>query len=103
LLFDDKTKTIQWNEKSVQLTDKQYLLIKTIWTSDKHTAMLEEVDEKVWQSGDEKKPFTDRHTVLTLKNRAQNKLENCAFPYKIITLTNFSTRGISGYKLVCAR
>jgi DNA-binding response OmpR family regulator len=103
LRFDDAKKTICWNRDSVRLTAKQYLFIKIVWANNDHEATLDEIDEKVWQAGDENAPFTERHTIQTLINRAQKKLKNCAFPYTIKTIKDFSTRGISGYKLVCAR
>ncbi|MDR2642639.1 MAG: hypothetical protein LBC74_07585 [Planctomycetaceae bacterium] len=104
LFFETDCRTIRWFENSIRFSKKQYLLIKTLWTSEQHEASLDHLEEQIWHhAGTEKQPFIERHAIFTLIRRAQNQLEKCAFPYKIIPVKNFSTRENKGYKLICAR
>jgi DNA-binding response OmpR family regulator len=103
LTFEADNRTIRWYEKSIRFSKKQYLLIKTLWTGDQHEASLDDIEEQIWHAGTKERPFIERHTIFTLIRRAQIQLKKCAFPYKIISLKNGSTRENKGYKLICAQ
>jgi DNA-binding response OmpR family regulator len=103
IFFDTDCQTICWSEKSIRFSKKQYQLIKTLWTSDQHEALLDHIEEQLWSVGTVKKPFIERHTIFTLIRRAQKKLKKCSFPYEIIPTKDPSTRENQGYKLICAR
>ncbi|MDR3109362.1 MAG: hypothetical protein LBU65_06710 [Planctomycetaceae bacterium] len=119
LSFDDNVRTIRWNCGSVRLSPKPYLFIKILWNAPQHRAKIETIEQKVWKrkKGDKKEvtiktkigikkvtiksKFVPKGTLFSLVCRLQKALKNSRFPYKILSLKNFSTQETRGFALKC--
>lgn len=95
LLFDRNLQSICWNTGSIRLGEKAWKFVKTLWDgSKKRCVAIERLERKVW---DDK--FVKRHTMVVFVIRLRETLKKAGFPYKIITVKNFSTHEISGFRM----
>jgi DNA-binding response OmpR family regulator len=101
LIFDETNRTIRWSGGLATVSSKQFMLLKTLYNAQNHTAEINELEEAVWSiAGSIAKPFYDIHSLSMLVCRTRKKVILYDFPYKIECVKTISTQQLQGYRLV---
>jgi hypothetical protein len=104
LTFEKKGRIIQWHGGQLFLGEKKkqsWLILKTIYESEKHYATLLDLEEKVWHFRESAgRHALNKSTIFVAIKRVFKAVKD-KLPYKIKKIKNSQTFEIKGYKLIC--